>query len=52
MKSWLYEIFHVYDTSTFFVAVKICYIMWLVIKICNESVQMGHRQEQLWRQIL
>ena len=53
MKGVLYKMFHVLWYKYIFVAVKkICYIIWLVIKTCNESVQMGHRQDQLWRQIL
>jgi len=52
MKSALYKMFHVLWYKYFFLGVKICYIMRLVIKISNESVQMGHRKEQLWRQIL
>jgi hypothetical protein len=52
MKSALYKMFHVLWYKYIFVAVKICYIMWLVIKVFNESAQMGQRQEQLWGQIL
>jgi hypothetical protein len=52
MKSALYKMFHVLWYKYIFVGVKICYMMRLVIKISNESVQMGHRKEQLRRQIL